>query len=272
MVYIVDYGGRYYSMSTRKILYQSKSKFNDILVTQEGNILTLYSPPATRQTVVDTGNPTLSNLEYARNILPGLVFTQNPRNILVLGLGGGAIPMMLTNINKLLSIDIVEIDPEIAVVAQKYFHFKTSQKMQLFIEDAFQFIKYSEKTYDILIMDAYIGNDLPQPMSTCEFFKEAGRRLSDKGILIVNLMTTDRLYYKKMLEKISSVFNEIWLLRGNTSSNTIAFAMNRKLSKIEIMLNAICLKRNFPVNYPLLRLVYKIEKFKRKRITRKLVQ
>lgn len=248
-------------MSTRKILYQSKSEFNDILVTQEGNILTLYSPPTTRQTAIDTACPTLSNLEYARNVLPGLVFTQNPRNILVLGLGGGAIPMMLTNINKLLSIDIVEIDPEIAVVAQKYFHFKTSQKTQLFIEDAFQFIKDSEKMYDIIIMDAYIGNDLPQLMSTCEFFKEVERCLSNKGILIVNLMTTDRLYYKKMLEKISLVFDEIWLLHGNTSSNTIAFAMNRKFSRLEIIRNALCLKRKFPVNYPLLRLICKIKKF-----------
>lgn len=113
-------------------------------------------------------------------------------------------------------------------------------------------------------MDAYIGTDLPKPLSTYKFFKEADRRLSNKGILIANLMTTDRLYYEKMLKKISSVFSEIWFLHGNTSSNAIVFAMNRKLSRIEIMRNAICLKRNFPVNYPLLRLVWKIEKFKSK--------
>ena len=253
-------------MSTRKILYQSNSKFNDILVTQEGNILTLYSPPATKQTAIDTENPTLPHLEYARNILPGLVFAQNPKSILILGLGGGSIPMMLTNINKLLFIDIVEIDPEIAVVAQKYFHFKTSQRMQLFIEDAFQFVKDSEKTYDILIMDAYIGTDLPQPLSTCEFFKEVYRCLSNKGIFIANLMTTNRLYYEKMLEKISLAFGEIWLLHGNTSNNAIVFAMNRKLSRIEIMRNALCLKRKFPPDYPLLRLIWKIEKFKYKSI------
>tara|TARA_B100000315_G_scaffold33053_1_gene27742 strand:+ start:8147 stop:8899 length:753 start_codon:yes stop_codon:yes gene_type:complete len=249
-------------MSARKILYQSNSKFNDILVTQEGNILTLHSPPATRQTAIDTKNPTVSHLEYARNILPGLLFAQNPKSILMLGLGGGVIPVMLTNVNKLLFIDIVEIDPEIAVVAKKYFHFKTSQRLRLFIEDAFQFIKDSEETYDIIIMDAYIGNDLPQPLSTSEFFKEADRGLTDKGILIVNLMSTDRLNYEKMLQKISSVFDEIWLLHSNTSSNTIAFAMNRKVSRIEIMLNALSLKRNFPTNYPLLRLAYKIKKFK----------
>ena len=104
-------------MCARKILYQSKSKFNDILVTQEGNILTLYSPPRTRQTTIGTLNSTSSHLEYARNILLGLVFTLNPKNILMMGLGGGSIPMMLTNFNKLLFIDIVEIDPEIADVA-----------------------------------------------------------------------------------------------------------------------------------------------------------
>ena len=110
-------------MSYRKILYQSKTKFNDLLVVQESNLITLYSPPTIRQTAVDVDNAAMSHLEYTQNILSGLVFTQNPETILVLGLGGGAIPMMLTNVNKLFSIDIVEIDPEIASVAQKYFHF-----------------------------------------------------------------------------------------------------------------------------------------------------
>ena len=247
-------------MCARKILYQSKSKFNDILVTQEGNILTLYSPPRTRQTTIGTLNPTSSHLEYARNILLGLVFTLNPKNILMLGLGGGSIPMMLTNFNKLLSIDIVEIDPEIADVAKKYFHFKTSQRIRLFIKDAFAFTKDSKKRYDIIIMDAYLGNDLPQPLSTVEFFKETDRCLLDTGILIVNLMTTDRVYFKKMLKKISSVFGEIWILDGNTSSNTIIFAMNRKFSRIGIMRNALCQKRNFPSDYPLLKLIWRIGK------------
>lgn len=253
-------------MSLERILYQAKTKFNDILVTQEGNVLTLYSPPKVRQTAIDAFNPTLSHLEYARNILLGLAFTQNPETILVMGLGGGAIPMMLRKIHKRFSIDVVEIDPEIAIVAQKYFQFKTTEKIHLFIEDAFQFIKKSEKKYDIVILDTYRGNDLPLTMSTFDFFKETNSHLSNKGILIANLMTAEKSYLKKMLKTISSVFCEIWLLRGETSSNTIAFAMNRKLTQLGIGCRALLLKKDFPANVPLMKLIRKIKKFQHRNI------
>lgn len=249
------------SMSFERILYQAKTKFNDILVTREENILTLYSPPRVRQTAIDAFNPTLSHLEYARNILAGLAFIKNPQTVLVLGLGGGAIPMMLTKINKRLYIDVVEIDPEMSVIAKKFFHFKTTEKIHLFIEDAFQFIKKSEKKYGIIILDAYIGKDLPPSMSTLEFFKETKSHLSNKGILIANLMTTEKSYLKKILKTISSVFCEIWLLRGDTSSNTIVFAMNRKLTRLGIACKALLLKKDFPANVPLMKLIRKIQKF-----------
>ena len=247
-------------MSNRKIFYESKTKYNDILVTQENNIITLYSPPDTRQTAIDVKNPTLPHLEYARNILPGLVLAEGPESILMLGLGGGAIPRMLANINSQFFIDIVEIDPEMAAVAEKYFHFKTTDRIRLFINDAFQFLKKSKKTYDIIIMDAYIGNNLPKSLSSLDFFKEADKHLSNKGVLIANLMTTDRPYYKKMLKKINSAFSEIWLLHAETSSNAIAFAMNRKLFRMKIACRAIWLKKNFPPNFELINKISKIKK------------
>jgi len=246
----------------KEILYRAKTPFNDILVTQEKNIITLWSPPTVKQTAIDVSNPVLPYLEYVQNILLGLAFHPNPKSILILGLGGGSLPMILANINKRTGIDVVEIDPDIAVVAKKYFHFITTPRLQLFIDDASLFIKKSVNNYDLIILDAYIGNKLPQTLSTLEFFIETNRRLSLRGIFIVNLMTSDKLHFKKMLNRVGSVFRELWLLPGKTSNNTIAFATNAKLSQAEIARYAQLLQKDLSYDFQLARLTVNLNAVK----------
>ncbi len=238
----------------RRVLYRAQSDFNSILVTQEGNILTLCSPSTVRQTAIDISNPVLPDLEYARNILLGLAFYPDPKSILVLGLGGGSIPMALADINKRAGIDVVEIDPEMAKVAQQYFYFMITPRVQLFIDDAALFIKNPGKNYDIIVLDAYLANKLPQPLSTLEFFTEVNRRLSLKGIFVANLISTDQLYFKRMLKRIGSVFRELWLLPGEASYNTIAFATKAQVSQAEIVRCAQLLQKDLPFDFQLAKL------------------
>ncbi len=221
------------------ILCKKKTDFNDIMVTQEANIITLWSPSTIRQTVIDIDNPIFPYLEYARNFLLCLSFCPNPKSILVLGLGGGSIPVMFNHLCREAYIDVVEIDPEMQLIAKKYFNFFTSSRLQLFIDDAFLFIKNTKKIYDIIIMDAYIGDKLPRPLSTTDFLLEAKMHLSAKGIFTSNLMTGDKVYFNDMIKKIGFVFKDVWLLPGKKSGNTLVFAMNEEISKFEIMTQSI---------------------------------
>ena len=62
-------------------------------------------------------------------------------NILVLGLGGGALCTYLHKEFPLLSIDGVEIDPVMVDLAKKYFGFTPSTNLRAHVADGFQFIK-----------------------------------------------------------------------------------------------------------------------------------
>ncbi len=246
-------------MSKEKILYRDITRFNDILVTQEGNILTLFSPATVRQTAMDVNNPFLPHLEYARNTLLALALCPDPETILVLGLGGGSIPMMLANVAGQAHIDVVEIDTEIARVAKKYFYFNTSKRLNLFIDDASLFIKNSAKKYDVIISDAFMGNELPESLSTPEFFRETREHLSLEGILITNLTTGNSLNFKRMLNTISAMFQELWLLPSDSSNNTLVFSMNVKRSQVEIAHNAQVLQKDCPFGFPLGSLTSKLQ-------------
>ena len=244
----------------KEVLYRTKTAFNDIWVTKEGNILTLYSPSSYKQTAINESNPFIPHLEYARNTILGLVFYPAPESILVMGLGGGSIPMMFHNICKQTHIDVVEIDPEIVEIAKKYFHFNTSSRLQFHIDDASLFVKKSNERYDLIIMDAYIGNKLPRSLTTAKFFSEINRLLSLNGTFIANVVRKNRREFQKLLKKNGFENKDVWLLPGIRSRNTVVFASRgAHISKKELLLQTDRVQKDFPFDFQLINLTRRLK-------------
>ncbi|UCH92195.1 MAG: fused MFS/spermidine synthase [Candidatus Aminicenantes bacterium] len=229
----------------KKILFKKTTKFNHIKVIRKGNIITLWCDDK-KQTEIQLDNPLHTCLEYSQNCLLALAFHPDPRSILVLGLGGGAVPSILHHILEKAIIDVVEIDPEMHTVAKKYFHFSLSERLRLFINDAFFFIRDTNNNYDIVIMDAYIGNQLPQSVDNMAFLVEAARILNPKGLFVANLMTADEKHFKNMIKRISKIFKNIWLLPGVRSTNTLVFAARENILPSEIQKRAEWLYQKIP--------------------------
>lgn len=244
----------------RKILYKTRTDFNNLTVTRKGDIVTLWSPANVRQTVIDLGNPTLPCLEYAKYTYLSLAFCPYPGSILIMGLGGGALPVMFYHTCPKASIDVVEIDPEIPIIAKKYFNFFMDSRLELFLDDAFSFIQNANKKYDVIMMDAYIGRKQHRPLTTTEFFMEIKNRLTPKGLLTANLMTKNKSRFATMKSRIGSVFKDLWYIAGETSTNAVAFAAKKKISKTQLLSNIKELQVPIPNEIQLKKLVERIVK------------
>lgn len=147
-------------------LHQRKTRFNDITVTEDCGIRTLWSPGNVRQTAVLATDPTVPVLEYARNTLLALAFCEQLHTALVLGLGGGAIPRLLQRGNPGLTVDIVEIDPQMVEVAREYFAFRPANDLRVIVDDACRFIEAAPPaSYDMVVLDAYLGMQMPAAMA-----------------------------------------------------------------------------------------------------------
>ncbi|MCU0284902.1 MAG: fused MFS/spermidine synthase [Acidobacteria bacterium] len=225
-------------MHETKILLKSKTIFNNFSVTREGNFVTLWSPPGKiKQTTVDIDNPNLPGLEYARNCILSLIFRPNPQSVLVLGLGGGSIPMMFYHACPNIRIDVVEIDPVIYEVAEKYFNFISDSRVTVYIDDASHFLKNNGAQYDIIIMDAFIGQRQKSTLTTSDFFLAASKHLNPEGLFVTNLMTKYEKRFEKMKLKLGKIFNSLWIYPGEISANALAFAKNEKITHDYIIKN-----------------------------------
>ncbi|HEX3171453.1 MAG TPA: hypothetical protein VHQ88_12760, partial [Burkholderiales bacterium] len=93
------------------VLYEKPSLFGTIVVTeeQEGVRVLRFSRGGARQSLVKPGDPEYLGLPYAPVVFVGLALCAEPRRMLVVGLGGGTLPMFLRRHYPDAVIDAVDI-------------------------------------------------------------------------------------------------------------------------------------------------------------------
>jgi spermidine synthase len=103
---------------------------------------------------------------------------------LVIGLGAGALPMILEQHYGMVA-DSVDINRAVVATAREYFGFAT--RGQTRVEDGRTFVRAgADASYDLVVLDTFNGDAIPYHLLTREFFAEVARLLRPSGVLAVN--------------------------------------------------------------------------------------
>jgi len=123
---------------------------------------------------------------------------------LVIGLGGGLIPKLLSA--ESVSTESVEIDPKVVGIARKYFGYDG----RAIVADGRTFLRRTSNNYDFIVIDAFVSDQLAAHLFSKECFEEAARRLTRKGILAVNFISSPKSYVAASLNKtLEAVFRHV---------------------------------------------------------------
>jgi spermidine synthase len=176
-------------------LHEERSLYRDITVTQEGQrrclVFNVHRGDR-NQTCMNTADPERLVFEYAKMSFAGLLLNPNPRRVLIAGLGGGSLPSALTTLFPEAQIDVIEIDQAVVNVAKEFFDFEETDQVSVIVNDARVYVKRAallEKKYDLVILDAFTGDYIPEHLLTLEFLQEgaldydARRRACSQHIL-----------------------------------------------------------------------------------------
>ena len=127
----------------------------------------------------------LSGSEYARAVEWSLALRPNAKTALALGLGAGLLPKALER--RGLTVDSVEIDPEIVRTARDFFGF--APKGRVLIDDARAALETSADHWDLMLLDAFGSESPPSHLFTVEAFSRMRESMTPGGVLAVNLVT-----------------------------------------------------------------------------------
>ena len=121
-----------------------------------------------------------------------LAFLERPEieRTLFIGAGGAIGPRAFHAHNPSMSIDVVDIDPKILEIARREFFLQPSPLIRTIAMDGRMFLRKAPDRYDCIVLDAFtIGGRIPFHLVTREFFQLCSEKLSDDGILVMNINT-----------------------------------------------------------------------------------
>ncbi|MBI5075835.1 MAG: fused MFS/spermidine synthase [Nitrospirae bacterium] len=172
-------------------------------------------------------------LEFTQMSFVSLAFLdRDPKDVLFVGLGAGAMPKYFTSRYPDASIDIAEIDPDMLVVAQKYFYFKENERMKVHVDDGRLFVKRTKKKYDWIILDAYQNDYIPFHLTTLEFLREVKSKLKENGVVVANITSSFKnKFFDSMVMTYKKAFPHLAIFRGKTSGNFIFVATTGSIMK-----------------------------------------
>lgn len=191
----------------------------------EGRRCLHFSKSRGIQSSMILADPAGLDLRYSRTMMAFLALHPDPKDVLVVGLGGASIPKFIRKHFPDIRVDVVEIDPEVIRVCQQYFEFKPAADMRVIAMDGRMYLKRSAKLYDAILLDAYASDRIPFHLTTREFVELVKSRLKPGGIVASNLWEhTVNRFYTSELATFKAVFPQTYLFKAGTSGNIIVFA------------------------------------------------
>jgi spermidine synthase len=211
-------------------IHQERSLYRNIIVTEDSTRrcmrFTITRRTGQNQSCRFLQNPQHLVFPYAKMTLSSLLVQDNPQKILIIGLGGGTLPAVYSHLFPQADIVISEIDEAVLRVAEDYFNFEETDRIKVDIGDARVYIKRASlrgEKFDLVIVDAFNGEYIPEHLMTQEFLQEVQQLLTATGMVVANTFSSSRLYDAES-QTYRNVFGEIINLRMPNTGNRIIIA------------------------------------------------
>lgn len=209
-------------------LYETESAYNYIQVIRQGecNYLLLNEGQAYHSFYCDGGRVPEVSVWSLMLAAPYFNTTPTPPgNMAVVGLAAGTIPKQFTRVFGPIPIDGIELDPAIVETGRRYFDLN-EPNIRAHIGDGRHVLERLPGPYDVITLDAYKVPYIPWHLTTREFFATVSDRLSDTGVLAINVgrVPNDRRLVDALAATLSTVFPTVHAIDVPGTLNTILVA------------------------------------------------
>lgn len=215
------------------LTYEGESVYNYLQVKESDRAVYLSTNVLFGVQSVYVKDDSLTGMYYDYAMAAPLMADVNKKDeldILILGMGTGTFAtqcMRYYGNETVLNIEGVEIDEDITKLATEYFHL--SDDIPVYTYDGRAYLNAIDKTYDVILVDAYQDITIPFQMSSTEFFTLVKEHLNEDGVMVVNMNMRgseegDINHY--LSDTIATVFDEVYIADVKGSSNRELYASN----------------------------------------------
>ncbi len=226
----------------RKI-HKSVSNLATVEVIEVDGVRSLYLGSITIQSSMRTKVPLALELAYSRGMMVFLLFKNNAKHVLSIGLGGGSVPKFIHAFCPTITQTIVEINPQIIDTARNHFFVPNNDDRLHIIEgDGLAHLSESQNSADVLMIDAFDALGIPPDFCSQDFFDSCQAALKHDGIFVINLWGSDKNFdiYLRRIEQ--SFDNKVLILPTGKPGNIVVYGFKDMRFKAGLDMSIIQLR------------------------------
>jgi len=194
-----------------------------IAVSDARGVRSLHVGGEAIQSAMRIGDPFALALDYTRCMMAFLLFHPEPRQALMVGLGGASLPKFFHKNLKKTKVRVVELDPRIVHTARTQFELPPDDaRLAVEIGDGAEAL--APECCDLLVVDAYHDEEHVPRLASAEFYDAAFLALEQHGAMVINFMDDDR-NFDQTLQRLERAFGgAVLAMPALYDPNIIAFA------------------------------------------------
>jgi spermidine synthase len=196
------------------------------VVSNEDGVITLHFGSDFIQSQMLVKDPDFLAFAYTRTMMSFECFMPRPREIALIGLGGGSIAKWCHRHHPRSRLTVVEINAHVIALRSTFGIPKESSRFRIICADGAQFVAKPPKPFDLLLVDCFTTDRLPAELCSQTFYDRCREALTDNGLMVVNLCWQK---HTRIISRIRKSFHGQVLLSSDGDGNTVVFACKGEL-------------------------------------------
>ena len=218
------------------ILYQSSNAYQDVRISENTDAgYRVFSLDDAYSSGIEIYSWE-SFFPYIQEV-KSFVQDEKPKRILLIGAAGFTFPQEVSYYDYVEQIDVVDIDPHLRGLTEKYFlQQELSSKINFIPEPSRYFLSSSDTSYDMIFVDVYAGKSIPAQVLTREFFEHLNLKSESIYLNLVLDPSLDTRLSRSIVATLLHVFSEIYYKNMGLENKQITnfiFTNNPKEKYIE---------------------------------------
>ena len=241
------------------LIHQSHDDEGVLEVVERSGVRSLHFGTPPRQSSMRLSEPYNLELVYARAMSSWLLFKEQPKNILLIGLGGGSLAKHILHHISDCHIDAVEYRNSVVKIARSHFGLPFDNRLKIIIGDGTHYVythqESHQQTYDLILIDAFDHEGVADGVCSESFFKNCYNLLKPDGMFVANLWADKNQIFQNCSKWLSDIYQwRVLFLPVQGRSNIITLCYNHALPPIlskSLRQRAMELERYYHIEFPL---------------------
>lgn len=213
-------------------------RFEAPFIREERGIKSLHFTIGETQSSMRLDRPDELQIDYTRTMMGFLLLCPRPRDIAMIGLGGGSLVKFCRRHLPSARLTVVENNPGVIALRKDFGVPDDDARLSVLEEDGAVFIRDPGSRFDVLLVDGFDHAGQPPQLCSQAFYDDCLGALAAGGVLVANLHI-DHPDHELFTARIARSFkgNAMQVLAGE-KANCIVFAGRRRPVTLEALRSA----------------------------------